>query len=119
MLRQVLKQASKKLQHYFQGLVSYETIPYLFEPKMYVVAQDAGELLAYGAEYWLEEYVGERHHNYWVLRCWSWKFDGSLIKSSRRFQFVWPGSRREGVPIQSLTVYPLHYGSPNLEQELS
>jgi hypothetical protein len=111
-----LKEASAL---FSQGLVNNETIPYLFEPKMYVVAQDAGELLAYEAECWLKEYRDkEEPEDCWSLRCWSFKFDGSLIKSSRNFRFGWPGSRREVIPIQNLAVYPLRYGSPNLEQEL-
>jgi hypothetical protein len=89
---------------------------------MYIVAQEAGELLAYEAHCWLEEYVDcKRNHtpdDLRVLRCWSWKFDGALRKTSKDFKFGWTGSRREMRPIQGLTVYPLRYGKENLENEL-
>jgi hypothetical protein len=97
-----------------QGLVSYETIPYLFKPKTYVVAEEDGELLGYEAICWLEFNTDSD----WILRCWSWKFDGLLRESSKNFQIGWPWMKKELIPIQSLPVYPLEYGKTDLEEEL-
>jgi hypothetical protein len=102
-----------------QGLVSYETIQYLYEPKMYVVAQEAGDMLAYELVSWLESNINQdKPEDGWKLECWSWKFDGSLRKSTRTFQFGWPWSTRDAKPIQSLKVYPLRYTRATLESEL-
>lgn len=103
-----------------QGLVSYETIHYLYEPKMYVVAQEAGDMLAYESISWLESNkTSDEPEDRWILACWSWKFDGSLRKSMRTFQFGWPWSTREVKSIQSLTVYPLRYARAAIESELN
>jgi hypothetical protein len=102
-----------------QGLVSYETILYLYEPKMYVVAEKNGDILAYETVSWLTSDTDrENPEEDWNLECWSWKFDGSLRKSMHTFQFGWPWSTRDVKPIQSLTVYPLRYARATLEREL-
>lgn len=102
-----------------KGLVSYDTIDYLFEPKMFVLAQEAGDMLAYETNCWLEDSRDLRNPSEcWKLECWSWKFDGAFRKCLRSFEFQWLWSHREVRPIQSLAVYPLKYASENLESEL-
>jgi len=102
-----------------QGLVSYETIQYLYEPKMYIVTQEAGDMLAYESVSWLESNIArDKSEDGWKLECWSWNFDGSLRKSMHTFLFGWPWSMRDVKPIQSLKVYPLRYARATLESEL-
>ena len=103
-----------------QGLVSYETIRYLFEPLDVVISQDGDETVAHRAKCWLEEVVDDRNPSKEgiELRCWSWKFDGSLRKVPRSFRLDWSGSRRDVLPIRDLSVYPLKYAEPGLEEEL-
>ena len=102
-----------------QGLVSYETIQYLFEPNMYVIAKESGEVVARVSDCWLEEEPDrESHKEMWRLDCWSWRFDDWFWKAATPVRFDWTGSRDELKPIQSLPVYPLRYADPNLEDEL-
>jgi hypothetical protein len=102
-----------------QGLVTFETIPYLFEPRTFIVAEEASEMLVYEAICWLEGTVDvDKLQKQWTLRCWSWKFDGELREHLKEFSIVWPWPKREPRPIQSLSVYPLEYAKPGLEEEL-
>jgi hypothetical protein len=102
-----------------QGRVSYETMQYLFEPEMYVVKKESGEMVARVANCWLEEESNrECHKEMWRLDCWSWRFDNWFWKEATPVRFDWTGSRDEIKPIQNLPVYPLRYADPKLENEL-
>lgn len=102
-----------------QGLVSFDTIHYLFEPEMNVVSQVGGEILVYRTKSWLEvKSDGMKQLEVGLLHCWSWSFDGLLRKQWRDFKLEWEESSREVKKIQSLQVYPLRYAPENLEQDL-
>lgn len=49
------------------------------------------------------------------MRCISLIFDGSFRRRKTDFIIEWPGSLREVLPIQNLSVYPLEYADPDLE----
>jgi hypothetical protein len=102
-----------------QGLVSFETLPYLFEPKMHVVRQISGEIIAYQTKGWIEALKKPKApEEIGCLRCWSWSFDGCFRKRKYEFLMEWPDSRREVKQIKTLAVYPIKYAEPGVEDEL-
>ena len=109
-------------QLFSQGLVSYETVPYLFNPGMCVVSEYANRMICYQSVSWLkknpEEAKQMQPHLEWILETWNWNFDGSLYEVPGVFIFGWQVSRQEIISIKSLTVYPLMYAKDGLEQEL-
>jgi hypothetical protein len=102
-----------------RGLVSIDTIRYLFEPGMHVVHQMEDDILAFKTACWLEKSANPRTpEEIGPLPCWSWVFDGSFRKKHCEFRLEWSGFRREVKPIRNLAVYPLQYADPALEEEL-
>jgi hypothetical protein len=102
-----------------QGLVSFKSLHYLFEPEMNIVHQSGSDTLAYRTKCWLENMTDPKTgKDVGILRCWSWQFDGTFRKRLRKFTVDWPGSPREIIPIKRLCVYPLIYGGPELEEQL-
>jgi hypothetical protein len=97
-----------------QGLVSLDTIHYLFEPEMNVISEETGETLVYRTKSWLDV-TGDSFPEVGLLRCWSWSYDG---KTKRDFKLEWQGSPREVKKINSLSVYPLRYAPENTEPDL-
>jgi hypothetical protein len=104
---------------FIQGLVSFETIHYLFEPEAIVVSKVEGDSLAHVATSWLEDIPDRQDNEIGRLSSWSWKFDGSFRKVAHDFTLEWPWRRELEVrQIQDLSVYPLRYAKHNLEKEL-
>jgi hypothetical protein len=102
-----------------QGLVSVETIRYLYEPDMHVICQQEDDTLAFRTSCWLEDSTAPRTpEEIGQLRCWSWAFDGSFRKRHRTFRLEWSGFRLELKAIKSLTVFPLQYADRAVEEHL-
>jgi 16S rRNA G966 N2-methylase RsmD len=102
-----------------QGLVSFESLHYLFEPVMNIVHPSDSDTLVYRTNCWLENMIEPKTGKVvGILRCWSWKFDGNFRKRLLNFTMDWPGSRREIIPIKSLCVYPFKYVEPELQEQL-
>jgi len=105
-----------------QGLVSVETIPYLFEPEMLVVYQLAGENVALQTKCWMEDISAlsepTQPGEIGFIRCWSWIFDGTFQKRSLDFKISWPGFIRGTQPIKGLPIYPLKYLDHSVETQL-
>ncbi|CZR52987.1 uncharacterized protein PAC_02865 [Phialocephala subalpina] len=101
-----------------QGLVSLGTLPYLFVPHSNVVRKFRGETVACRTMSWLEKFPEAKPKEVGRLRCISLVFDRSFHRLRTTFIIEWPGSLREVVPIQNLSVYPLEYADPDLEDTL-
>ncbi|KAH7131854.1 AAA family ATPase [Dendryphion nanum] len=52
-----------------------------------------------------------------VLNCVFWQFDGTFFKEKKEFRQTWP-SESNDVAITDLSIYPLRYGKPDLEEKL-
>jgi hypothetical protein len=114
-----------------QGLVSRETIYYLFKPDMDVVYQRGGEEAAYRARNWIipppeptQSYEAKREREakddtvVGTLQCCCWTFDGALWKTDSTFTIEWPNTIGDIQSIRSLSVYPMKYAPRAIEETL-
>jgi hypothetical protein len=119
---------SKENALFSQGLVSRETIHYLFKPDMDVVYRWDGEEVAHRTKNWItplpENYEAKRK---WkakddrvvrILKCWYWTFDGAIRKTGSSFMIEWSNIFGDIQSIQNLPVYPMECAPRAIEQAL-
>jgi hypothetical protein len=95
-----------------RGRVTKPHLDKLFCVNDVVVTFEDGHPVAYI----LEEFV-EPSQLPTVLKCWSWGFDGSFFQKKTTLSLIWPSSALE-VQISDLNIYPLRFGTSDLEVRL-
>lgn len=116
---------------FLQGLVSRETIHYLFKPDMDVVYRWGGEGAAHRTKNWItpppeptQPHDAKRKRKskddtvVGILQCWCWNFDGALRKTDSSFMIEWPNTFGDSQSIQNLPVYPMKYAPRAIEEIL-
>jgi hypothetical protein len=113
-----------------QGLVSRETIYYLFKPDMDVVYRLGGEEAAHRTKNWIipppepkpheEKPKREKKDDTVVgtLQCCHWAFDDALRKTDSTFTIEWPNTFGDIQSIRNLPVYPMKYAPRAIEETL-
>jgi hypothetical protein len=114
-----------------QGLVSRETMHYLFKPDMDVVYRWGGEETAHRTKNWIIPppgptlpYEAKRKREakgdtvVGTLQCCRWAFDGALRKTDSKFAIEWPNTFADIQSIRTLPVYPMKYAPRAIEETL-
>ena len=122
---------SKANDLFSQGLVSRETIHYLFKPDMDVVYRWCGEQAAHRTKNWItpppeptQPYERKRKREarddtvVGTPKCWCSAFDGALWRTDSSFVIEWPNIFGDIQSIQNLPVYPMEYAPRAIEQAL-
>lgn len=61
----------------------------------------------------------QAHESHWFIACWSWNFDGSLLRKERRIVLTRDVFKNDhSAKITSLNLYPLRCDSPTLREQL-
>ena len=90
-----------------QGLVTPETLLWLFQPNEVVVSNsDLGEVAYVVSDYSLS--AGDAGLDSAELVCWNWGYDGRWLRRKEKTVVV-PVPRGVAVPITQLPAYPLRY----------
>jgi len=94
-----------------QGLVSHDTLPWLFRPNGIVVSSQGPLPIAYI----LRCFPAERSQL--KLQCWNWGYDGHKLRRKDTTLIVNPPAFGEG-RIDALAVYPVEYATTETRNRL-
>lgn len=96
-----------------RGLVSSETLPWLFHPNDVVVSRED----EYEIAYVLRTVPRGGDADSVELECWNWGYDGvSLHRKDKVLSLTVPAYGT--VPISELSIYPLRFAAPQIKERL-
>ncbi|VUC30849.1 unnamed protein product [Clonostachys rosea] len=98
-------------QLFSQGLVTLETLPWLFQPNEMVVSRQGPLVLAHV----LWKFPIERQQL--VLQCWNWGYNGHWLRR-KDTELTVDISTYDEVKIQDLAVFPIIYASEAIKKRL-
>ncbi|GAB1317958.1 hypothetical protein MFIFM68171_08168 [Madurella fahalii] len=96
-----------------QGLVTSETLPWLFRPNEVLVCEEDKLAVAYVLRW---SSIGSESNGI-DLDCWNWGYDGNFLRrKDKNLRLTAP--TYDAIPIPQLPVYPLRYADGRTKQQL-
>jgi hypothetical protein len=97
-----------------QGLVTPDTVPWLFQPNEVVLAKEGTLDIAC----MLRRVPASRTPNSINLDCWHWGYDGIALRRKDKEVALTTPTTHDPFPITSLAAYPLRYAPDEITQRL-